>query len=230
MRHAIAVVIAAAIAPFSSMPPGPDLPAGWSLVTLPGITPPSIALVEDSGATVLRVRSIAAAGSAAHRLAADPARTPLLSWRWKVDRIVAKADLARKAGDDFAARVYVSFDAPPEGLTLVQRARIRIAKLLYGADLPAAALCYVWDNIHAPGTTAWNPYSDRVRMVVLRSGGAEAGHWKSESRDVAADYRAAFGAGGTVPPISGIAASADTDQTGESVTAWFGDFRLEARP
>ena len=61
---------------------------------------------------------------------------------------------------------------------------------------------YVWDNTHAPGTTAWNPYS----------------------------YRAAFGADAPLLPISGVAASADTDQTGESVTAWFGDFRLEARP
>jgi len=30
-------------------------------------------------------------------------------------------------------------------------------------------------------------------------------------------------------PFIGIAASVDTDQTGENATAWFGDFRLEAR-
>lgn len=240
MRRALAALLAAAmplalaagasIAPFSSMPPGSELPAGWERVTLPRLTAPAIALVEDSGTTVLRMLSVNAAGSAAHRLAADAARTPILSWRWKIDRVVEKADLARKDGDDYAARVYVSFDAPPASLPLAQRARIAVAKLLYGADLPAAALCYVWDNTHAPGTTAWNPYSDRVRMIVLRSGGAEAGRWKSESRDLEADYRAAFGAVAAVPPISGVAASVDTDQTGESVTAWFGDFRLEARP
>ena len=240
MSRAIAALLAiaapfawaagASIATFSSMRPGAALPAGWELVTLSGTAPPAVALVEDSGRTVLRVHAVNAAGSVAYRFTADAAATPVLAWRWKVDRVVDKADLARKQGDDYAARVYVSFDAPLEGLSLAMRARIRIAKLLYGADMPAAALCYVWDNTHPPGTTAWNPYSDRVRMIVLRSGGAEAGRWMSEARDVAADYRAAFGAERPVPPISGVAASADTDQTGESVTAWFGDFRLEPRP
>ena len=240
MRRALAAALALAvplafaasvpIAPFSAAQPGTGLPAGWELVTLPGLAPPVVALVEDSGATVLRVRSVNATGSVVHRFVADAARTPLLSWSWKVDRVLDKADLMRKDGDDYAARVYVTFDPPPQSLSLAVRARIRIAKLLYGAELPAAALCYVWDNKHAPGTTAWNPYSDRVRMIVLRSGAGEAGQWRSESRDVAADYRAAFGAGGPVPPVSGVAASADTDQTGESVTAWFGDFRLEGRP
>jgi hypothetical protein len=32
-----------------------------------------------------------------------------------------------------------------------------------------------------------------------------------------------------VPRVTGIAVGNDTDQTGETVTAWFGDFRLEAR-
>jgi hypothetical protein len=30
--------------------------------------------------------------------------------------------------------------------------------------------------------------------------------------------------------VTGIAAGNDTDQTGEAVTAWFGDFTLGARP
>jgi hypothetical protein len=42
-----------------------------------------------------------------------------------------------------------------------------------------------------------------------------------------ADYRAAFGAGAPLHDISGIAAGNDTDQTHESATAWFGDFRIE---
>jgi hypothetical protein len=226
----LALAASAAIAPFSAAKAGAALPAGWELVTLPGLAPPAVALVEDEGVTVLRLRAVNAAGSAAYRLAADATRTPLLSWRWKVDRVLDRADLMRKDGDDYAARVYVSFDAPLESLTLAVRARMALARIFYGADLPAAALCYVWDNTHAPGTTAWNTHSARVRMIVLRSGGAEAGRWMPESRDVAADYRAAFGDGLPVPPISGIAASADTDQTGENVTAWFGDFRLEARP
>ena len=218
-----------AIVPFSASPSGAELPAGWMLLRLPGVRPPEVGLVEDGGATVLRVRAAQAAGSVAYRLAADPSRKPLLSWRWKVDRVVEKADLARKDGDDYAARVYVSFDFPEERLTLTERARRKIAKLLYGTELPTAAICYVWDNRHPVGTSAWNPYTSRVRMIVLASGAQGAGSWTAQSRDVAADYAAAFGAG-PVPAITGVAVAADTDQTRETVTAWFGDLRLEARP
>ncbi len=105
----------------------------------------------------------------------------------------------------------------------------RLARLLHGDALPTAAICYVWDNRHAVGTSRWSPYTDRVRMVVVESGNAQAGRWLDERRDVARDFRAAFGAqwSGPVPAITGVAVGNDTDQTGESVTAWFGDVRLE---
>jgi hypothetical protein len=217
----------AAIAPFSAARAGAALPAGWELVRLRNQQPIEAALVEDAGATVLRLVSNAAAGSVAFRIASDTERTPRLAWRWKVDRVLDAADLSRKDGDDYAARVYVTFNVPDEALSLAQRARMAIARLLYGAAVPAAALCYVWDNRNPVGTTAWNAYTSQVRMIVLRSGPREAGQWVSESRDVAADYREAFGQ--AAPPISGVALSADTDQTREKVTAWFGDLRLEAR-
>jgi hypothetical protein len=224
---AYAVAISAVIAPFSGASPGGVLPPGWELLDLPNVRGPEVSLVEDGGVTVLRVVSADAAGSVAHRLAADVRRTPVLGWRWKVDRVLDNADMGRKDGDDYAARVYVTFDVPEATLPFADRARIRIAKLIYGADLPTAALCYVWDNRHPVGTTAWNPYSSRVRMMVLRSGSAGVGSWAAQSRDLAEDFRAAFG--GTAPAITGVAVSADTDQTHEKVTAWFGDLRLEPR-
>ena len=217
-------------APFSAMKPGEALPTGWIPLTLPKVAAPQVALVADEGVTVLRSIAEAAAGTVSHPLGHDVAARPVLRWRWKVDRVVEKADFATKAGDDFAARVYVFFDVPADSLSVGQRVKIFLARNLYGREVPTAALCYVWDNRHAPGTTRWNPYTDRVRTVVLRSGGA--GTWAVESRDLEADFREAFGAAGAgpVPRVTGIAAGNDTDQTGERVTAWFGDFRLERRP
>jgi Protein of unknown function (DUF3047) len=219
------------ITAFSAAEPGQALPPGWSLLTLPRKKPPEFTLVRDDGVTVLRVHSESAVGSAAFRLAVDPRAAGRLTWRWKVDHVLAKAAFGTKEGDDFAARVYVSFDVPLESLSFAERAKMKLAKLIYGADLPSAAICYVWDNHHPVGTSAWNPYTDRLRMVVLESGSARAGEWVAESRDVEGDFRAAFGASwqGATPAINGVAVSADTDQTGESVNAWFGDLRLEAR-
>jgi hypothetical protein len=217
------------IAPFSRASPGAVLPPGWRPLNLAKIPPPEMRLVQDEGATVLQSRAAAAAGTVAHELDVSPAERGILAWRWKVDRVVAGADLAQKSGDDFAARVYVFFDVPVESLSFGARARAFLARAIWGEKLPTAALCYVWDNRHPVGTSGWNPYTDRVRTVVLRS--ASPGAWASEARDLEADFRAAFGSqwAGPVPRVTGIAIGNDTDQTGETATAWFGDLRLEAR-
>ena len=100
------------------------------------------------------------------------------------------------------------------------------ARLLAGADVPTAALCYVWGRAQPAGSSGWNPYTDRVRMVVVDSGDTQAGQWRSHRRDLRSDWAEAFG--GALPRISGLALSADTDNTGEQVEAWFADPRFEA--
>ncbi len=211
------------VPPFSAANPGAELPAPWNVVTLSHRAPAEVRLVQDEGRTVLRVHSDGAFGTAAITFDAD---APIISWRWKVDRVLEHGDLGSKDGDDYAARVYVSFEIPAEQLSLAERARLKVARLIYG-DVPSAAICYVWDNKHPRGHSIWSPYGERVRLVVLESGAASAGTWVEERRDVAADFRAAFGR--PAPRVTGIAAGNDTDQTGESVTAWFGDFRVERR-
>jgi hypothetical protein len=226
---ALCAMAAVPLATFSSAAPGPSLPPGWRAVTLPRIAPARIELASEDGATVLRVESRDGGGIAAHALELDPVSHPRLTWRWKVDRVVAKANLARRDGDDFAARVYVFFDVPDAELPWVERVKLRLARLVHGSDVPSAGLCYVWDNTHAPGTIVPNPYASHIRTFVLETGATHAGRWIDERRDLAADFRAAFpGRAAPVPRITGIAAGNDTDQTRETATAWFGDFRVEA--
>lgn len=209
--------------PFSAAKPGAALPPPWKAMSLPRRRAAEVSLVTDAGVTVLRVRAEDAFGTAAITFDREAG---VISWRWKVDRVLDAARFGTKEGDDFAARVYVSFELPPEQLTFEERARLELARLLYG-DVPSAAICYVWDNRAAPATSIWSPWAERVRLIVLRSGSGEAGRWVEERRDVAADFRAAFGR--EPPRLSGIAAGSDTDQTHEPVTAWFGDFRFEPR-
>jgi hypothetical protein len=213
---------------FAGAKPGDALPAAWEVLTLPNKTPPEFAFVDDGGTTVLRSDSRAAVGSIMHKLRNDLSAEPVLQWRWKIASTVRGADLARKSGDDFAARVYVSYDYPFEALPLGTRTRMLIAKVIFGRELPSAIICYVWDNKHPVGLVARSTYTDRVRLIVLQSGDAKAGQWQSETRDLAADFRLAFGDEwkGPVPAITGIAAGNDTDQTGEHATAWFGDFKF----
>ena len=211
--------------PFSGLAPGTP-PEKWIHTTLPKVAKASVFdLVDDGGSTVLRIRSDAAASSLTQALSVDPGATPLLKWRWKVSSPVKGSDLGSKHGDDYAARLYVFFDLPAERLSLADRLAIAAARMVHGAELPTAALCYVWGTAQAIGTIAPNPYTDRVRMIVLRSGEQGAGRWQSEARDLQADFRAAFGE--PAPRVSGVSLSADTDNTGERVEARFGDILFE---
>ena len=209
---------------FSSLTPGQALPKEFRIISLPKIAHNKFSLVADEGKTVLRVDSDNSAGSVGVPITAPPTRGgggATLEWRWKVSRMLEKADMELKLGDDYAARVYVFFDVPLASLSFIDRSKIRFARMVAGADVPTAALCYVWDNKHRIGYTAWSPYTNRVRKIVLQSGPAYVGKWMNESRDVAADFREAFGF--DAPAVTGVAVGNDADNTDDHVTTWFGD-------
>jgi hypothetical protein len=214
-------------AAFSSAAAGATTPADWVLQPIPGVARQTrFDLVDDAGTIVLRGRADSAAASLRHAVDVDPAKTPLLRWRWKTDRVLAGADMTAKTGDDYAARLYVFFDREPAQMSFGERTLYRIGRARYGDQLPAAALSYVWDNRQPVGTVRDNAYTGFVKMVVASSGKTREGQWSTLSRDVAADYRRAFG---TAPPrIIGIAVAVDTDNTGESTVSYFGDVRFDA--
>jgi hypothetical protein len=180
--------------------------------------------VAEDGATVVRADADASASGLIRRLEIDPRAYPILEWRWKVANLVEKSAIDAKQGDDYAARVYVAFKYDPARVSVWNRVKYGIIRALYGEYPPHAGINYIWATREPVGTRAWNAYSDRVRMIVVRSGAADPGRWVSESRDVLEDYRAAFGE--EPPPIAGVAIMTDTDDTGERAVAWYGDIRF----
>jgi hypothetical protein len=45
------------------------------------------------------VHAVGAAGAALHPVGADPNAGPRLSWRWKIDHVVERANLEERSGD-----------------------------------------------------------------------------------------------------------------------------------
>ena len=113
------------------------------------------------------------------------------------------------------------FDYPLEKLSLGSRTALRLARALHDPKLPAATLCYVWDGKAPAGTIVPSSYTSLMRMIVVESGGARVNRWLDMERDVAADFKAAFGE--EAPPVLAVAIATDTDNTGESAVAFFGD-------
>ena len=64
-------------------------------------------------------------------------------------------------------------------------------------------------------------------MIVTQSGSKYVHTWKTQERNIIVDYQEAFG---EIPPkITGVAIMTDTDNTQDSVSAFFGDIVLKRR-
>ena len=93
--------------------------------------------------------------------------------------------------------------------------------MLYGEYPPLAAINYIWESKAAKGTIVPNPFTERAKMIVVESGAEKLNQWVAEEHNVYDDYKQAFGL--EPPMISGVAIMTDTDNTGESATAYYGD-------
>lgn len=181
---------------------------------------------------VLRLRTQASYGNLVHALHPPwvPVASATLRWRWRLDQPLTGADLTRKSGDDVAVKLCVLFDLPLARVPFVERQLLRLARQRTGQDLPAATVCYVWDNSLSAGQRLPNAYSRRVRQVVLEGAGAPRGQWREARVQPYADFVALFGdeLPDSVPAITAVAIGADADNTGSSSLAWVADVRWGA--
>mgnify|MGYP000600760290 FL=1 len=202
------------------------LSPAWEDARLPKQRLPAtrFAIAGLDGQRVLRIEADGSYGNLVQRLRADaPGLT--LSWRWRVERFVAQSDLRRKDADDNAVKVCVFFELPMAQVPFVERQLLRLARSRSGEALPSATVCYVWDRLLPAGTTLDNPYSRRVRYLVLQGG--EAGRWADERRDLGADFLRLFGdEAAQVSPVVGVAVGADADNTHGHSLAYVSDLVL----
>lgn len=205
-------------------------PAAWHFVTLPNKPDQtSYSIVDLDGRHALKVEAKHSYGNLATEL--NQALTPkaTLQWQWRVDQLIKDADITSKSGDDFPAKLCLSFGLPSDKLSFGERTKLSLAQVSLGTDIPTETLCYIWDNKLPVGTAMPNAFTGRIQQIVLRSGEGSLGKWLTEKRDVVADYLKLFGkeSGGTVPPVTGLIIGADGDNTGDSSLAYFGDIKLE---
>jgi hypothetical protein len=156
----------------------------------------------------IKATSRSSASALYYKIKYDLKDFPILTWRWKVDRVLAKGSAVHKDGDDYAARVYVVFPS--------------------WAFWKTKALNYIWANKLPIGQAVPNPFTANAMMIAVQSGPELTGQWIEETRNVLEDYRRSFG---TDPPRAGaIAIMTDTDNTGEKAAAWYGPIRILAGP
>lgn len=176
--------------------------SGWESKSFKGKSVYNI--VKDDNRTVLKAHSKGGASGLTKKVSFKPTKYRYLKWSWKIENIIAKGDEKRKEGDDYAARIYVVFPG----------------KFFWQTK----ALNYIWGNKLPAGEYLPNAYTGNAIMFAVESGAEKTGRWLNEERDIAADYRKAFGE--EPPEAAAIAIMTDTDNTGGEATAWYGDITL----
>lgn len=210
------------LTPFSTMR---SLDDGWAPLEFPNIdTHSRYELVTDNGTQVIRAHTAGGASGLIARMDIDPGEKLVLRWRWKVSNIYTAGDARKRSGDDYPARIYVAFAFEPDKAGFFERAKRKAAELIYGDTLPGNALNYIWANRLPLGSVVANPFTAKTQMIAVTSGAGKTGQWVTVERDIVADYRKAFGE--APPHIIGIGIMSDSDNTGESATAWYGDIQL----
>jgi hypothetical protein len=202
-------------------------PKPWKMLARSGTRATQYRIARVDGRMAVEATVDKSMSVLARHVTIDLKKTPILCWRWYVDGPVVKADMTKKSGDDYAARIYVGFDMPDSALSGSTKFKLGLARALFGKDLPDAAVIYVWDNVHPVGTARKSAYNDRTQLIVSESGGGRAKSWVSERADIAADFAKAFtNLPGT--PV-GVALASDGDNTKSTGRAAFSDIHFVAR-
>jgi len=175
--------------------------SGWSEKSFQGTT--EYRIVEERGEKVLYAKSEKAASGLVFETDYDPQQFPILSWRWKINEIVSKGDSRSKSGDDYAARIYVIFP--------------------HWFFPKTKTLNYIWGNQLPKDSFQRNVYTSNAMMIAVESGSAKAGEWVTVQRNLLDDYRKAFGE--EPARVGAIAVMTDTDNTGATAEAWYGDIK-----
>jgi hypothetical protein len=169
------------------------VPRGWRTYETPGgHAAYDFTIVDDAGRRALHMRSHGDHSTIARRLSVDLSATPILEWNWKLLQLPERADLRRWETSDAAPHLFVVWRRRPELI----RSRL---------------IGYVWDPALPVGAIQKSQKTGTVTFIVVRSTTERLGHWVTERRNVAADFRAIYGEDADGP--SAVALSIDTNDT-----------------
>jgi hypothetical protein len=206
-------------------PPRPPAAAeGWQPLALPGKKPTQYSWTEKDGRPALEAASDRSASIWRKRLEPAVERVGDVAFSWWVQSLMPNASVADIDREDAVARVLFGFSGDIDKLPLRTRMKFELAQALTGEAPPYATLMYVWDSQLPVGTVVINARSDRIRKIVVDSGPAELRRWRDHRRDLAADFRLAFGE--EPGPLTSMAVMTDSDNSRASARAWYGPVEL----
>ena len=210
---------------FSAETARDGMPNGWNFYRIAPYKKNTVYRLENyQGKTVLSANSKTSASGLAVKLRPRQANNLWLQWEWKALSAIPEADNAERYHDDAPLRILVAFDGNKSKLSLKEKMNFEMANLISGQEMPYATLMYIWSGKSPVDTIITNAHTSRIKMIVVDSGWENLGEWHKHQRDLAADYRRAYGE--APGEVIGIALLTDTDNTKSETRAIYGDIEL----
>ena len=175
--------------------------SGWEIRNFAGAT--DYSLIQVDGKQVIVADSRQSASAYYKKIDIDLDKTPILNWSWRKENTIDPGDELDKKGDDYIARIYV---VKTNGMNLST----------------SIALNYVWSYQHQKNDTWGNPFAqENSKMLAQRDASDPEATWFSERRNVVLDFKRLHGR--DIRQIDGVAIMTDSDNSGLSGTALYGD-------
>ena len=142
------------------------------------------------------------------KIEVDLKKYPVLTWRWKVDKLCDGADERYKKTGDSAAGVYVVFPT--------------------WKKWNPKAIKYVWSASGLPiGFKTKSPYASNTKIIILENKNSPLHRWIHEKVNVLEDYKKFFG--NKVKDVKLVGIMTDSDNTKTEAIASYDDIIFESQ-
>lgn len=209
----------------AAAPAMPELLADWSPRPLPGKRSTAYSFVQRDGRDCVLAQARQSVSLWRRSLDLAPEHVEQLKFDVWIGEHSPKATVQAPETDDAPARLLLGFSGDESRLSLANRMQFELVRTLTGEAPPYATLMYVWDASAAPETVIVSARSDRIRKIVVGSGGFKrAPAWQHLRRDLRADFQRAFGE--APGRLVSMAMMTDADNTRSRSEACYGDILL----
>lgn len=205
--------------------PMPEALSEWSARPLPGKRLTQYSLANRAGQPCVLAQATQSVSLLRRALDIDPSYLGQIQFDWWIEGVEPGATVTHPETDDAPARLVLGFAGDEAKLSMRNRMQFELAQALTGEMPPYATLMYVWDAKADAETVVISARSDRIRKIVVGSGGRGKGAWQRTQRDVSADFQKTFGE--APGRLISMALMTDGDNTSSRSSACYGSILLK---
>ena len=141
------------------------------------------------------------------KIEVDLEQYPILTWKWKVDKLCEGANEKFKKTGDSPAAIYVVFP--------------------HWKKWNPTAIKYVWSASDLPvGYKTQSPYASDTKIIILQNNLSPLGKWIEQKVNVRADYESFWGK--SLKKVQLVAIMSDSDNTKKEAIAAYDDIIFQA--